>query len=204
MRGIAVVVTLAVILAVSAGAATAQDYITETVPLTAPYLHHLENAYDLGIIHGFTDGTFRPDQPLRRAEMWVAFNRLADVCRIRGLELPGDYDPWIATYSRGVLDHWGIRAYERLTRTFMVDRRPAQMIMDFDAPVKRIEFAQLAMAMMQAYGVIPADLQPAELATDEDIMVRQPDGKVHFHSTMPRWEMAVAMSRLIDRLAPFE
>lgn len=202
MRSIAVVVTLAAALAVVPATASAHDYITETVPPMAPYMHDLEKVYDFGIIHGFRDGTFRPDQPVARAELWVAFNRFADVCRVRGLQLPNDLPPWEYTYGRGVLDHWGMRAWERLLEAYLVDRRPVAPVMDFDAPIKRIEFAELAVAMMRAYGVIPADLQPAELAIGEDIMVRQPDGKFHFHSTMPRWELAVGMSRLIDRISP--
>lgn len=202
MRSIAVVVALAGILALTSAGAGAQDYITETVPPLAPYMYDLEKVYDLGIIHGFPNGTFRPDQPLTRAELWVAFNRLADVCRMRGLELPDDYEAWEATYGRGVRDHWGMEAWERMTKTYVADRRPVAIIMDFDAPVKRLEFAQLAVALMRAYGVIPYDLRPAELAIGDDIMVRQPDGKFHFHSTMPRWELAVAMSRLLDRIVP--
>ena len=45
-------------------------------------------------------------------------------------------------------------------------------------------------------------MTPAEVAIGEDIMVRQPDGYFHFQSPMPRWEMAVALSRLLDTLVP--
>jgi hypothetical protein len=76
------------------------------------------------------------------------------------------------------------------------------IVMDFDAPIKRIEFAELAVAIMRAYGVIPYSLQPAELAIGEDIMVRQPDGRFHFQEPMPRWELAVCLSRLLDIVAP--
>ena len=202
MRSLAVVIALATVLALLPAGVAAHDYITETVPPMAPYLHDLEKVYDLGIIHGYLDGTFRPDQPLTRAEMWVAFNRFIDICRMRGLELPVDYEPWEATYARGVRDHFGMKAWERMTKTYLVDRRPVQLIMDFDAPVKRVEFAQMAVALMRLYEVIPNDLQPAELAIGQDIMVRHPDGNFHFHSTMYRWELAVCLSRLMDRLAP--
>lgn len=202
MRREAVAFSIAAILALIPAGAGAHDYITETVPPMAPYLHDLERVYDLGIVHGFQDGTFRPDQPLTRAEMWVAFNRLIDVCRMRGLELPEDYEPWQATYSRGVRDHFGMRAWERMTKTYLVDCRPGPVIMDLDAPIKRIEFAELAVSLMRLYQVIPYELMPAERAIGADIMVRQADGRVHFHGEMRRWELAVAMSRLLDRIAP--
>ena len=76
------------------------------------------------------------------------------------------------------------------------------VVLDFDEEINRIEFVELAVALMRGYGAIPYDLTPAEVAIGEDIMVRQPDGYFHYQSPMPRWEMAVALSRLLDTLAP--
>lgn len=202
MSRFAAVTVVAATLALTCGSALAQDYITQTVPPTAHYMHDLEKVYDLGIIEGYRDATFRPDQIVERAELWVAFNRFLDVCRIRGLELHKDYKPYEATYGRGLRDHWGMEAWERLTKTYIADNRPVPIMMNFDAPVKRIEFAELAVGVMRGYGVIPYDLTPAEIAIGDDIMVRQPDGQFHFQSAMPRWELAVGLSRLLDRISP--
>ncbi|MGD9495782.1 MAG: S-layer homology domain-containing protein [Armatimonadota bacterium] len=202
MRTTAILMALAAVLSLAATGVWAQDDITQTVPPLAPYMHDLEKVYRLGVIMGYEDGTFRPDAYVERAELWCAFNRLVDVCRMRGLELPVDYEPFLATYGRGVRDHWGMEAWERMTKTHLVDRRPVALVMDLDAKVKRIEFAQLAVALLRAYGVLPADLAPAELAIGEDIMVRQSDGYFHMQEGMPRWELAVALSRLVDRLTP--
>lgn len=200
----AAVTALAATLMLACGSAWAQDYITQTVPATAPYLHDLEKVYELGIIEGYRDDTFRPEQNVERAELWVACNRFIDVVRMRGLELPVDYKPYLATYGRGFRDHWGMEAWERLTKTYLADDRPVPIMMDFDAPIKRIEFAELAVGLMRMYGVIPNDLTPAEIAVGEDIMVRQPDGQFHFQSGMPRWEMAVCLSRLLDTIVPVQ
>lgn len=204
MRRFAVIAALAVLIAIAAPGAWAQDYITQTVPPLAPYMQDLEEVYGLGIIEGYRDDTFRPDAIVERAELWVAFNRLADVCRARGLELPNDYEPWEATYGRGFRDHWGMEAWERLTKTYLADDRPLPIMMNFDAPVKRIEFAELGVAVMRSYGMLPYDMTPAELAIGQDIMVRQPDGYFHFQGEMPRWELAVCLSRLLEQIAPFE
>jgi len=201
MRKLAILIALAAMLGVAADG-WAQDYITQTVPPMAPYMHDLERVYDLGIIMGHEDGTFRPDDFVERAEMFCAFNRLIDVCRMQGLELPRDYEPFLATYGRGVRDHWGMEAWERMVKTYTIDRRPVPELMDLDAPIKRIEFAQFAVKLMRGFGMLPYDLTPAEIAIGDGIMVTQADGFVHMQEAMPRWEMAVALSRLLDRIAP--
>jgi hypothetical protein len=202
MRTFALQLAVAVVLAVAVPGVWAQDYITQTVPPMAPYMHDLERVYSLGIIRGFEDGTFRPDDHVKRAELWCAFNRLLDVCRLQGLEQPIDYEPYLAIYGRGVRDHWGMEAWERMTKTYLSDRRPLPPVMDLDADIKRIEFAQLAVATMRGYGMLPADLTPAEIAIGEGIMVRQPDGNFYLREDMPRWELAVCLSRLLERIAP--
>ncbi len=202
MRKVAIFAVVAVVLTVASTGAWGQDYITETVPPTAPYMHDLERVYNLGILEGYRDDTFRPDQFVERAEMWVAFNRFIDVARARGLELQEDYKPYLATYGRGLRDHWGMEAWERLTKTYLADDRPLPIMMDYDAPIKRIEFVELAVAVMRGYGMVPADLTPPEIAIGEEIMVRQDDGKFHLQSGMPRWELAVCFSRLLDAVAP--
>ncbi len=202
MRTFALQIAVVAVLVVAVPGAWAQDYITQTVPPMAPYMHDLERVYSLGIIRGFEDGTFRPDDHVKRAELWCAFNHLLDVCRMQGLEQPVDYEPYLATYGRGVRDHWGMEAWERMTKTYLSDRRPLPLVMDLDADIKRIEFAQLAVATMRGYGMLPADLTPAEIAIGEDIMVRQPDGNFHLREDMPRWELAVCLSRLLERIAP--
>jgi len=202
MRTIALSIAFAAALAVATPGAWAQDYITQTVPPMSPYMHDLERVYALGIIMGFEDGTFRPNDYVERAELWCAFNRFLDVCRMQGLEQPVDYEPFLATYGRGVRDHWGMEAWERMTKTYLTDKRPLPLLMDLDANIKRIEFAQVAVALMRGYGMLPADLTPAEIAIGDDIMVRQPDGNFHLQEGMPRWELAVCLSRLLDRVAP--
>ncbi|MFP4248883.1 MAG: S-layer homology domain-containing protein [Armatimonadota bacterium] len=204
MSRFAAVTVLAATLALMCSSALAQDYITQTVPPTAPYMHELETVYELGIIEGYRDATFRPDHNVERAELWVAFNRLVDVCRTRGMQLPVDYEPYEATYGRGFRDHWGMEAWERLIKTYLADDRPLPVMMDYDADIKRIEFAELAVAVLRAYGVVPYDITPAEIAIGEDIMIRQPDGQFHFQGAMPRWELAVSMSRLLDTIAPMQ
>ncbi len=193
---------LVALMAFAAGAAWGQDYITETVDPLAPYMLELERVYELGIIEGYMDNTFRPHEIVERAELYVAFNRLIDVVRMNGTELPGDYEPHLATYGRGVRDHWGMEAWERLLKTFCVEKRPVPLVRNLDAKIKRIEFAELAVAVLRGYGVIPYSLAPAEVALDDEIMVKQADGKVHYQEAMPRWEMAVALSRLLDRIDP--
>ncbi len=202
MRSVTIVVALCAAVALASGSAWSQDYLTQTVPPTAPYRADLQRMYELGIVIGDADGSYRPDDHVERAELWVALNRLIDVCRMQGLELPEDYEPYLATYGRGVRDHWGFEAWERMTKAYVADRRPVALMMNLDAPIKRQEFARLAVGVMRGYGALPKDLTPAEVAIGEDIMVRQSDGYVHFQEPMPRWELAVCLSRLLDHVAP--
>lgn len=62
-----------------------------------------------GIIEGYPDGTFRPDDEITRAEMTVMVQRA--VASIHGLneELPAD---WEATFSDLPKDHWAFAAAE--------------------------------------------------------------------------------------------
>ena len=55
---------------------------------------------------------------------------------------------------------------------------------------------------MRAYGMLALDLRPCELAVGDDILVRQTDGFYHMHEGMPRWEFAVAMNRLLNKMMP--
>ncbi len=195
---IAVVCTLAMLVA----PAGAQDFITETVPQNAPYFTDLQRTYQVGLLVGYEDGTYRPDEVLTRAELWVAFNRLVDMARMDGMGLGSDLDPVFATYARGVRDHWCIASFERLLRVGLIEDPPMPNVRGFDEGVKRIEFAQIAVAAMRAYGMVAPDMRPAELAIGTDIMVIQPDGHFHMQEGMPRWEFAVAMNRMLNKMFP--
>lgn len=180
----------------------AEDFITQSVPREAIYYTDLQRCYQLGLLTGYEDGSYRPDSILTRAELWVAFNRLVDIMRLQGCSLQGDLPPIYGTYARGVRDHWGMMAFERLLRLGLIDRPPMPAVRGFDEGIERLEFAQLAVATMRAYGVLAPDLRPAELAVGDDIMPRQPDGSYQMHQGMPRWEFAVAMHRLVNKLFP--
>ena len=189
------VVGRAVLLAVPA---SAPDALTHPGPPNARYAPSLDRAWRAGVIVGYPDCTFKPDQILTRAELCEGFNRLLDVVRItQGIAFEDDLDP---TYARGVRDHWGFHAWERLLNLKLVDHRPMQLVRDMDAGVWRLDFAELAVHTLRAYGLIPTDLTPVEIAIG-DVMVRQADGKVHFCSPMPRWEFAVAMSNLLAKVS---
>lgn len=188
------------LLAVAALPLWPQDYLTQSVPRDAVYYTDLQRCYQLGLLTGYEDGAYRPDAILTRAELWVAFHRLVDIMRLQGIALSGDLPPYYTSYARGVRDHWGIAAFERLLRLGLIEDPPMPNVRDFDEGIKRIEFAQLAVATMRAYGLLPPDLRPAELAVGDDIMVRHPDGFCHMHQGMPRWEFAVAMNRLVNKL----
>lgn len=194
------ITVICVLLAVAALPLCAQDYITQSVPRNAVYYTDLQRCYQLGLLMGYEDGTYRPDGVLTRAELWVAFNRLLDIARGQGLFLENDLDPVFATYARGVRDHWGIMAFERLLKCGLLEHRPMPNVRGFDEGIKRIEFAEIAVATMRAYGMLAPDLRPAELAVGDDILVRQPDGFYQMHRGMPRWEFAVAMNRLLNKL----
>jgi len=179
--------------------ACAQDALTDTVPRDARYAQPLYHAWSAGVLMGYPDGTFRPNDLLTRAELWAGFNRLLDVAYdAQAPFLLGDIHP---TYARGVRDHWGFASFERLLAVKLLEHRPMPSVRDMDAPVERLEFAQLAVAALRGFGVIEAGMTPAELAIG-DIMVRQTDGKVHFHQLMPRWEFAVAMDNMLNTIAP--
>jgi len=182
---------------VVASTAWSQDALTDTVPRYASYLQPLERAWHAGVIVGYPDGSFRPNDILTRSELWEGFNRLLDVVRVtKGLTLEDDVDP---TYARGVRDHWAFGSWERLLAVKLLEHRPVPPVRDMAAEVTRLEFAELAVATMRAYGAANPDMSPVQVAIG-DTMVRQADGKVHFHSAMPRWEFAVAMARLLDTL----
>jgi hypothetical protein len=200
VRGSAIVVILAVagLVTVFAAAGWCQDALTDSVPPYATYRQSLERAWRAGVLIGYPDGTFRPDDILTRAELCEGFNRLLDVVRsTQGIALEDDIDP---TYARGVRDHWGFHAWERLLNLRLVDHRPMQLIRNMEGGVTRLECAELAVRTLGAYGVLQPGMTPIELAVG-DIMVRQADGKVHFRALMPRWEFAVAMSRMLDAIA---
>ena len=180
----------------------AQDYITQSVPQDAPYFTDLQRCYQIGLLVGYRDGTYRPDAVLTRAELWVAFNRLVDLSRAQGMSLESDLDPIYATYARGVRDHWGIMSFERLLRCGLIEDPPMPNVRGFDEGIKRVEFAAIAVRTMRAYGMLRSDLRPVELAIGEDIMVRQSDGHFHMQDGMPRWEFAVAMNRLLNQMFP--
>ncbi|PKL37010.1 hypothetical protein CVV38_03945 [Candidatus Peregrinibacteria bacterium HGW-Peregrinibacteria-1] len=42
------------------------------------HAHKIENLYDRGVIKGYQDGYFRPDQVVSRAEFWVMLNKAID------------------------------------------------------------------------------------------------------------------------------
>ncbi len=128
----------------------AQDYITQSVPPDAPYFTDLQRCYQIGLLEGYHDGTYRPDAILTRAELWVAFNRLVDISRAQGMSLENDLDPMFATYARGVRDHWGIHSFERLLRCGLIEDPPMPNARDFDAGIQRIEFAEIAVRTMRA------------------------------------------------------
>jgi len=194
------IATVCALLAIAVVPVLAQDYITQSVPRDAIYYTDLQRCYQLGLLMGYEDGTFRPNAILTRAELWVAFNRLLDIGRAQGLTLESDLAPIYATWARGVRDHWAIMSFERLLKVGLLEHRPMPEVRGFDEGIKRIEFAELAVATMRAYGVLAADLRPCELAVGDDILVRQPDGRYHMHQGMPRWEFAVAMNRLVNKL----
>ena len=174
--------------------AWSQDALTDTVPRDARYAQPLNHAWSAGVLMGYPDGTFRPNDMLTRAELWAGFNRLLDAAyEAKAPYLLGDISP---TYARGVRDHWGFASFERLLSVKLIEHRPMPWVRDLDAPVQRLECAQLAVAALRGFGVIAPGMAPSELAIG-DIMVRQADGKVHFHELMPRWEFAVAMDNML-------
>ena len=179
--------------------AWSQDALTDTVPPQARYLGELQRAWSVGVLMGYPDGSYRPDDLHSRAELWAGFNRLIDVAyQAKAPFLLGDISP---TYARGVRDHWGFASFERLLAVKLLEHRPMPHVRDMDAFVERLECAQLAVATLRGFGRLEKSMAPAELCIG-DIMVRQADGKVYFHDAMPRWEFAVAMSRLLDAIIP--
>src|SRR5690606_1908457 len=54
------------ILSVTVSAVTAAAF--SDVPATSPYYSSVEALTQAGVIEGYEDGTFRPDQPVNRAE----------------------------------------------------------------------------------------------------------------------------------------
>lgn len=45
------------------------------VPETHPKYKHIKSLYDMGIINGYSDGTFKPDNPITRADMCIIINK---------------------------------------------------------------------------------------------------------------------------------
>lgn len=50
----------------------------DDVPATSAHCEHIADLADLGIIEGYTDGTFRPHDPVTRAEVATMLNRLLE------------------------------------------------------------------------------------------------------------------------------
>lgn len=46
------------------------------VPETHPKYSHIKACYKAGLIKGFSDGTFRPDEPITRGDLCIVMNRL--------------------------------------------------------------------------------------------------------------------------------
>lgn len=97
------------------------------VDTTDPYFTQIGTAYSKGIIRGYSDGTFRPNNPINRIEASaIALNAVLGKARFTPTddsEFPDVTDPnWVpyANYirSNGLLSHDGaFRPYENMKRS---------------------------------------------------------------------------------------
>ena len=67
---------------------------------------------NLGLMEGFEDGSFRPDDTLTRAEIAKIFDRILDIDPVPGIspfnDIPEDTEGWInASYANGVINGRG-------------------------------------------------------------------------------------------------
>ncbi|NLY70965.1 MAG: S-layer homology domain-containing protein [Clostridiales bacterium] len=60
----------------------------EDINVRTPYEHHIVRAYSSGILAGYPDNTFRPEQPLTRAEAISVIYRLSKIIEIEEPEEP--------------------------------------------------------------------------------------------------------------------
>src|SRR5690606_30281424 len=116
--GLAVVAAVAILLMPS-GASAATEF--SDVPPSHPFITEIEWLIDNGITQGYSDGTFRPSDPVTRQAMAAFLYRLAGspvyepptVASFTDVQAPGDGDPghtffaeieWLA--STGVTTGW--------------------------------------------------------------------------------------------------
>lgn len=60
----------------------------EDINSRTPYEHHIVRAYSSGILAGYPDNTFRPEQPLTRAEALSVIYRLSEIIEVEEPEEP--------------------------------------------------------------------------------------------------------------------
>lgn len=147
---------------------------------------------DLGVVTGYPDGSFRPDQYLGRAEFYALLVR-----SLKKPLLPGD--PLIAV-PKG---HWAVPAVNALVQAGILR---AEDTYDLDASISRGEIARL-IARSQGWSAYPENTYLTDLGTDapaissvlsHGIFTGYPDRTFRPGNSTTRAEAAVVLTRLIN------
>lgn len=159
-------------------------------------------ATELGIVNGYKDGTFRPDQALNRAELATIVGR--------SLKLPAD-----GSSSTSFTDHAAIPAY---AKPYVAQLNALQLINGYTdgtfRPAQNITRAELAVIIARALKLdgtaelsfadkssIPAWAQnEIALLAELGIMTGKADGKFDPNRSTTRAEVMTVIIRVVDYL----
>ncbi len=142
----------------------AQNYFTDTHDAA------IDAAYVLGIVHGRGDGTFAPDSPITRIELFqMLYNLMLAIdysVSIPAQDLPG----YLSPFSDGAqVQSWGIEATSALLKLGLVNG-VGDAVLDPTGYASRAQGLVLAMRLYafdpQALSAEPAQDLPADETTD--------------------------------------
>lgn len=120
------------------------------VPAGAWYAGAAASAAAYGLISGYEDGTFRPDQPISRQE---AFTMLGAALKLAGQQVDGgNADKTLAAFAdRASVAYWALAGTAALVNAGIIDGRTSGL-----APLASISRAEAAVAIQRL--LIRADL----------------------------------------------
>lgn len=151
------------------------------------------------LLIGYPDLTVKPYQIASRYEWAGVLSRLVwyyDIDLLGWEKLPEDV-PW---------DHWAADACRVVSASRLYPAPPGTLFKG-DDPITRGEFALMAWNLAGALqGIMPPRViediddplrvAAADLST-KGILVGYPDGQVHLEREMPRWQVCLAVRRLV-------
>jgi len=136
------------------------------------------DAVEKGYVSGFPDGTFRPDEPVSRAQ----FIRML----VDALDLPHvqQGNPWYQPYVAAVLET-GIHRAQDFDGTY-------------DHPMSRLEMIRLAVRAIHAETEWFTDAEFVAYSAEKGILHGDPDGNLKLEGYATRAESVVVIERILE------